>query len=195
MALAGCGGPAVPDPRDAIARYGRAAAAGDADIVYSMLTAEAKAAYGRAGTRQRLSDAKGEIGAFARSAASPGASLHTRAVVEFVDGGQAVLDIEDGHFRISSAAGLPSAPSTPAAALSELRTALGRRSYAALIRLLSSDTRAALERDLGSLYRGLERPESLRIDTQGDTAEVGIPNGHRVLLRREAGVWRIHDFE
>lgn len=193
--IAGCGGPAVPDPRNAIAEYERAVAAGDADRVYSLLTAEARTAYGRQGTRRLLTDARAEIASAARAAASPGAVVHAEAVVPYVDGEKAVLELENGRFRISGAAGLPSSARTPAQALSDLRAALARRSYAALVRVLSADTRAALERDLRSMQVGLEHPESLRVRVRGESAEVDVPFGHKVLLKREAGVWRVYDLE
>jgi hypothetical protein len=106
-----------------------------------------------------------------------------------------VLEVEDGKYRISAAAGLPFGARTPAAALSELRRALAQRSYAALIRVLSSDTRGAVEGDMRTLVEGLERPDALDVKVHGESAEVSVPGGHKVLLKREAGIWRVHDFD
>ena len=95
--------------------------------------------------------------------------------------------------KVGSAAALPSAPRTPAQALDDLRQALARRSYAAFLRVLSAETRSALESDLGAVVRGLEEPETLDIELRGETAEVELPGGHVVKLKRERGVWRIED--
>ena len=49
--------------------------------------------------------------------------------------------------------------------------------------------------DVGALVNALEHPETLDIQVNGDAAEVQLPSGHRVLLKREAGVWRVLDFD
>ena len=61
--------------------------------------------------------------------------------------------------------------------------------------LMASDSQGALESDLGALVSGLEHPETLDIQINGDAAEVLLPSGHRVLLKREAGIWRVLDFD
>ena len=74
-----------------------------------------------------------------------------------------------------------------------MRKALARRSYPALVRVLSQETQSALESDWDALVRGLEDPETLDVRVQGDRAEVELSGGHIVKLRRELGVWRIED--
>ena len=61
--------------------------------------------------------------------------------------------------------------------------------------LMSGDSRSALESDLGALVSGLSHPETLDIQVNGDAAEVQLPSGHRVMLKREAGIWRVLDFD
>ena len=195
LAVAGCSGPTLPDPRTAAREYAEAAKKNDAHAVYALLTDDARTAYGLAGTQKLLGDARKEIVDNANAMASPRATVRASAEVRYVDGETAVLAIEHGHYRISAAAGLPTAARTPSQALSELRGALSRRSYPALVRLLSSETRATVEGDLRSLVTGLERPDALPVKIHGETAEVEIPGGHKVLLKREAGVWRIQDFD
>jgi hypothetical protein len=63
------------------------------------------------------------------------------------------------------------------------------------MRVLSPSTRAAIELDLRSLVTGLERPETLHVQAQGDMATVSVPGGHTVKLKRDGGVWRIDDFD
>ncbi len=185
----------LPDPRGAAQEYAEAAKKNDARAVYALLTEDARSTYGVAGTEKLLSDSRKEIVEHAAAMAGPAATVQAVAEVRYVDGEAAVLAVEHGHYRITAAAGLPAGARTPSQALGELRGALSRRSYAALVRLLSTDTRAAMEGDLRSLVAGLERPDALSVKVHGETAEVEIPGGHKVLLKREAGVWRIHDFD
>lgn len=167
----------------------------DAQAVYDMLTDDAKVAYGAEGTRRLLADAREEVLRRTRAVDSSRAKLKAVAEVPYVDGERAILEVEEGRFRISAAAGLPFGARTPGAALAGLRNALSQRSYSALVRVLSSDTRGALEGDMKTLIQGLERPDSLDVKVHGESAEVSVPGGHRVLLKREAGVWRVHDFD
>jgi len=160
-----------------------------------MLTDEAKVALGAEGTRRLLSDAREEVLRQTKAAVSDRAKVRAVAEVPFVDGEHAVLEVEGGRYRISATAGLPFGARTPSAALSELRRALAQRSYASLMRVLTSDTRGSLEGDMRTLVDGLERPETLDVKVHGESAEVSVPGGHRVLLKREAGVWRVHDFD
>jgi hypothetical protein len=192
---AGCGARALPDPRVTVAEYRDAAARGDATAVHRLLTDDARLAYGQNGTRRLLDDARVEILAQATSAALPVATVRAVAEVPYAGGERAVVDIEDGRYRVSAASGLPSAARTPAQALADLRAALSRRSYAALIHLLSTETRQALERDLRALVDGLANTDALEVKVSGATAEVTVPGGRRVVLKREEGVWRIHDLD
>jgi hypothetical protein len=195
VAAQGCAGEGLPDPRTTANDFARAAQSNDAHAVYALMTADARATFGLAGTVRLLSDGRKEIVEHAKAMASPSSSVRATAEVRYVDGEVAVLAVERGGYRVSAAAGLPAGARTPSQALGELRGALSRRSYPALIRLLSSETRTALEGDLRTLVTGLERPDALSVKIHGETAEVEVPGGHKVLLKREAGVWRIHDFD
>jgi hypothetical protein len=193
--LAGCGREALPDPKQAAARWAQAAESGDDTKVYELLSADARRAYGPEGTRQLMRDNRREIAANARAVGAAEAKVEATAVVRFTDGEQAVLEIEEGSFRVGSAAALPSGARTPGQALADLRQALARRSYTGLLRVLSADTKNAIENDLRSLVTGLEQPETLDVKITGDTAVVQVPGGHSVRLRREAGIWRVEDFD
>jgi hypothetical protein len=159
-----------------------------------MLTRRDQVRYGRAGTRRLVNESKDELRRLGREVRSPTARVEARAELLHADGDVAVLELEDGRFLVSAAAGLPSNPRTPEAALGDLRQALARRSYPALLRVLTRDGRGAVESDLRSLVSGLEHPETLRVKVTGDAAEVEIPGGHLVRLKREGGVWRVDDF-
>ena len=193
--LVACSRPAIPDPRGAVEAYAKALARGDADAVYQMMTAESQRTYGRAGTQAMLADAREELGREGRALLAAPAETRTVATIRYVDGERAELVLERGKVGIRAADVLPYAARTPEEALSSLRAALGRRSYPALVRLLSSESRSAAESDLRALVEGLEDPDSLEVRVHGDEADVQVPGGHSVKLKREAGVWRVRDFD
>jgi hypothetical protein len=195
LLFAGCASQRVPDPKVTVRAYARAAERGDADAIYALLTPEGKRALGQNGTRQLVAESKNELARTARALGSNAARVEASAEARFTDGESATLVLENGRFLVDAASILPARPRTPSQALSGLRHALARRSYPALLALMAADSRGALETDLGSLVSGLEHPETLDIQINGDAAEVVLPTGHRVQLKRETGVWRVIDFD
>ena len=190
----GCSSQVIPDPQTTVDRYVEAAEKGDSDAIYGLLTQESRQARGKAKVRQLVEESDAELKRQAKAIRSKGTKIEAEASVRFVDGEVARFSIEDGRFRIEAAAALPARASTPGAALAEFRAVLARRSYAGLIRVLSPDARAALEERLRSLVEGLEQPDALNIEVEGDTATVKVPGGHSVVLKREAGIWKVQDF-
>jgi hypothetical protein len=63
------------------------------------------------------------------------------------------------------------------------------------MRVLSPQTRGAVESDLRSLVDGLAHPEGLEVQVSGDRAEVRIQGGHSVKLHRDGGIWKVEDFD
>ena len=194
-ALAGCASQQVPDPKVTARAYASAAQRGDAKAIYALLTPEGQRSLGEAGTQQLVKESRGELAHTAQAIQADGARVEASAEARFSDGESATLVLEDGAFRVDAASLLPARPRTPSQALSGLRRALSRRSYPALMALMASDAQGALESDLGSLVSGLEHPETLDIQINGDSAEVQLPTGHLIKLRREAGIWRVLDFD
>ncbi len=190
-----CGGASIPAPKDAVKAYAEAANKGDADAIYELMSDKSRRALTRDEVRRIVGEERAELADQAKSLSAPGVVIKSRARVEFPDGEDASLDLEDGAFRITSADALPAGARTPVQALEQLRRVLARRSYAGLVRVLSPATRSAIENDLRSLVLGLERPEGLEVHVTGDTATVDVPGGHRVRLKREAGVWQVDDFD
>jgi hypothetical protein len=190
-----CGGNALPDPRVAAREYADAVERGDSDAVYGMLTSDAKREYGREHVKTMITGSQKEILRAARAAAAPEARVEALATVRYADGEQAELAVEEGKFKVGSAGALPLGARTPSQALAELRQALARRSYPGILRVLSTESKSALENDMRSLVDGLEQPETLDVKVNGDNAEVQVPGGHKVKLKREAGVWRVEDFD
>jgi hypothetical protein len=191
----GCAEARMPDPKQAAANYAEAARSGDSERIYALLSREAQRDFGQQGTRKLVQQAKAELGRQGTALLAPGGQVQASAEIRFDDGESALFDLQDGAFRLSSLGTVPSRARSPAEALGDFRRALARRSYPALLGVLSQETRGALEGDLKSLVEGLENPETLDVKVSGDNAVVDIPGGHQVKLRREAGVWRIQDFD
>ncbi|MFO0761158.1 MAG: hypothetical protein U0359_32065 [Byssovorax sp.] len=194
--LAGCGSSSIPSPREALSAYAAAAARGDADALYDMMSDKSRRTLSRDEVRRMVAGEKAELGEQSKALTAPGVVIKSRAQVRYADGEDASLDLDDqGIFRIAGADALPAGAKTPEQALSELRRVLARRSYAGLMRVLSPATRSAIEGDLRSLVTGLEHPEGLEVTVVGDVATVQVPGGHEVKLKREAGVWHVEDFD
>lgn len=193
--LAGCSSAAVPDPRSAAEEYAQAAARGDGDAIYEMMTTSAQKSRSREDVKRLVAEQKGELAEQAKQITARDARVEATARLRYEDGEEAQLELRDGRFWITSSGALPGGSRTPEQALDQLRRVLARRSYAGLMRVLTPSTRAAIEQDLRSLVNGLERPETLHVQTQGDSATVTVPGGHSVKLKRDGGVWRVDDFD
>lgn len=192
---AGCATSTIPDPKDAVQAYADAAARGDADAIYEMLSEKSKRGLSKDEVKKLVADERAELSDQAKAVTAQGVVVKARAKVRYGDGEDASLELEGDEFRIATADALPAGARTPQQALSQLRRVLARRSYAGLMQVLTSSTRSAIEADLRSLVKGLEEPEALEVDQTGDSATVQIPGGHKVKLKREAGVWRVEDFD
>ena len=192
---AGCAAKNELDPRSAADAYAKAAAAGDADALYAMMSDDARARRTAGEVRTMVADERAELLDRANALAARDAKIEARAKLRFADGEEATLDLERHRYLVTTAGALPGGARTPAEALDELRRVMARRSYAGLMRVVSSSTRAAIEHDLRSLVLGLENPSTLAIDPHGDDADVLVPGGHHVKLKREGGIWRVDDFD
>jgi len=194
-AVSACTGNPVPDPRSAADAYAAAAQRGDADAIYGMMTTSAQKARSRADVKRLVDEQRSELAEQAKLVTARDARVEATARLRYGDGEEAQLELRDGSFWITSSGALPGGARTPEQALDQLRRVLARRSYAGLMRVLSPSTRAAIEQDLRSLVSGLERPETLHVQVNGDAATVTVPGGHTVKLKRDGGVWRVDDFD
>jgi hypothetical protein len=192
---AGCAALSMPDPTVVAAQYAAAARSGDSERIYALLSREAQRDFGPQGTRDLVQQSKAELARQGGALLAPGTQVAAFAEIRFADGESALFDLEAGKFRLSSLGTVPSRARSPADALGDFRRALARRSYPALLSVLSPETRSALEGDLKSLVLGLENPETLDVKISGDNAVVDVPGGHQVKLRRQAGIWQILDFD
>jgi hypothetical protein len=194
-ALLGCSRPAVPDPKLAALEYAQAIEAGDDRAVYEMLTKRSQMEYGPDQTKALVAGADNELKHEAAALRKGPLTVQARAEILFSDGEKAMLELESGRFKVSQVGTLPSGAVTPGQALAELRAALARRSYPALMRVMTASSRGTMETNMRALVSGLEEPETLDIRVEGDHAEVELPDGHTVRLRREEGLWKIDDFD
>ena len=192
---AGCAEAHLPDPRLTAASYADAARHHDSDRIYALLSRESQRDFGREGTRKRVDQAKVELERQGAALLGPSSRVQASAEIRFEDGESALFELEAGSFRLSSLGTVPSRARSPSEALGDFRRALARRSYPALLGVMSRETRSALEGDLKSLVLGLENPETLDVKVSGDNATVTVPGGHQVKLRHEGGVWRVQDFD
>lgn len=191
--LVACGRPALPDPRAAARAYADAAAKGDAGGIYALMTKDARRTYGERRTRELVADTRAELARKAAALGRPDTRISGEATVLLTDGTRVELTLDPDGFRVAAADTLPSTARTPSEALDGLRRALARRSYFALLRVLSHEARGELETDVRSLARALEEPATLAVRIDGDRAEVDVGAGHLVTLRRDRGSWYVED--
>jgi len=190
-----CSSSSLPDPKSAADDYASAAARGDADAIYAMMTSSAQKARSKDDVRAIVATERAELAEQAKALSAKDARVDATARLRFDDGEESTLELKEGRFYVTSAGALPGGARTPEEALDQLRRVVARRSYAGLMRVLSPATRAAIEQDLRSLVTGLEHPETLQVQVTGDTASIAVPGGHHVRLKRDGGVWRIDDFD
>ncbi len=195
LLAAGCAARSVPDPRDAARVYARAAARGDTDALYGMMTAASRHLRTEAELQAIVASERADLAEQGHALAAPDVRVEATARLRYADGEEAALDLYDGRYWVTAAGALPGGGRTPEEALDQLRRVLARRSYDGLMRILSPATRTAVENDVRGLVDGLDEPGELAVKVSGDAAVVGVRGGHQVKLKREDGVWRVEDFD
>jgi hypothetical protein len=194
-AATGCSPAAGPDPRSAVAAYADAASRGDAAALYGLLASDAQRSVSPDEVRAMVADERAELAEQARRLRSAEPRVEASARLRFSDGEEAVLDLRDGRFGVTSAGTLPGGGRSPEETLDQLRRALARRSYDSLLRVLTAATRSSVEGDVRNLVEGLKDSSQLVVHVTGDLARVPIAGGHMVTLKREAGIWRVQNFD
>jgi len=192
---AACGTGSIPDPKDAAREFAAAAARGDGNRIYDMMTTEGQQERTRDDVKQIVANERQELADEAKAVTAPDARVQATARLHYDDGEEATLELRGGRFWVTAAGALPGGANTPEAALDELRRVVARRSYAGILRVLTPRTRAMIEQDLRALVEGLENSDTLSVHVTGDSASAIVPGGHHVRLKREGGVWRVDDFD
>jgi hypothetical protein len=195
FALSACAPSRVPDPHVAATAYAEAAAKGDGDALYAMMTASSRQARSKDDLKKMVSEERGELAEQAKELARADVRVEATARLRYGDGEEAALELREGRYWVTAAGALPGGARTPEEALEQLRRVLARRSYAGLMRVLSPATRTAVENDLRALVDGLTEPGSLPVQVSGDSAVIPVPGGHQVKLKRDGGIWRVEDFD
>jgi hypothetical protein len=195
ISFAGCASGRVPDPHDAARAYADAAARGDAEALYAMMTTASQQARSKGELTKMIADERDELADQGKALASADVRVEATARLRYADGEEAALELRQGRYWVTAAGALPGGARTPEEALEQLRRVLARRSYAGLMRVLSPATRAAVENDLRTLVDGLSEPAGLPVQMTGDAAAVQVPGGHLVKLKREGGLWRVENFD
>ena len=195
LVLAGCASGSVPDPRVAARAYADAAARGDGEALYGMMSTPSRQARSKDDVKRMVAEEHEELAQQGKELAAPDVRVEATARLRYADGEEAALELREGRYWVTAAGALPGGARTPEEALEQLRRVLARRSYAGLMRVLSPATRAAIENDLRTMVDGLTEPGSLPVQVNGDAAVVNVPGGHQVKLKREGGVWRVEDFD
>jgi hypothetical protein len=194
-AAAGCAPRSVPDPQTAVRAYADAAARGDADALYGLLTTKSRLELSLDQVKAIVADERPELAEQAHDIQHGETRIDASAQLRFPDGEEATLDLHDGRYGVTSAGALPGGGRTPQETLDQLRRVLARRSYDGLMRVLSTATRSAIETDVRGLVEGLSDPDALLVRVTGDEARVPVAGGHTVTLKREAGIWRVQNFD
>jgi hypothetical protein len=195
LTLVGCARQPLPDPRVAAVAFAAAVERKDVNAVFDLLDETSKQAVTKAELAELLATASPELQVRVQGFARKDAEVTAEARVQYANGRGGTLSLEQGEFRIRTLDTLPRGARSPAEALAELRGALSRRSYAALVRILSQQSQAELEEHVNSLVQALDNPDSLEVALDGNSATAKTRNGHRVELKQEGGVWTIQDFE
>jgi hypothetical protein len=183
-AVAACGPGSVPDPRSAVRAYADAAGRGDAAALYALLTADSRVSLSLEEVKAIVADERSELAEQSKELGQGDVRVEASARL-----------LRDGRYGVTSAGTLPGGGRTPRETLEQLRRVLARRSYEGLMRVVSTGTRSAIEGDVRGLVEGLSDPGALPVRITGDEAHVPIPGGHTVKLKREAGVWRVQNFD
>lgn len=186
----------IPDPRVAAEAWAAAADRGDADALHGMLSKRSRATVSKADVAATVSSAKGELKDQAKEIRDAKDHISAVAVVRWDDGTEASLVLENGRFHVKSAMLMPGGGATAPEAVAGFRDALRRRSYPALLRMLTPALRATVEAQLKGLEKAIGDPEKLPYPTDsGDEVEIKLENGHKLRLKRVDKTWYIDNFE
>jgi hypothetical protein len=190
----GCGS-SLPDPGPVVARFAEASRKGDHQTIYQLMSKQSQRSLGAARVKQLVAEQRQELAINANYLTAKSARTVVVVQTRFVDGDTAMLTLEQGALHVDSAAALPSHASTPRQALLELRAVLQRRSYPGLLSVLTRNSATGFEAQLDSLVQALGDAPFVNIEIDDNRAVVTLPQGHRVELWKEDGLWKVHDFE
>jgi hypothetical protein len=196
LSTSGCAsGPSRPagDPAQALTTFLTAVRDGKLDAAYQTLHPELRRSLSRERFDELARDNKAELLELAEHLKRVDEQVLVQAKVVTARGETVTVVLEDGQYRIAGGVLDAHALASPLDAVSELRRALQRESLTLLLRVLTSDRRAAWLAAFGETLERTEDPLDLRVEIHGDTAIVYLTGGGEIHLRKEAGRWHVYD--
>lgn len=190
--LPGCGTAALPEPRRDLHAFAEAVAKKDAHLVYAMLDEQTRRNITVKEVALLLARDGDELTLRTKRLADTPAAVDARVAL---DSGQRVaLTRQDGGFYVDTPGLNGGAALTPMEAVAALRSALEAGSYKALLDVLTPELREQVEEHRKRLIEALRYEEALELTQEGERLLINTADGHRVILERKLGVWRVHDF-
>lgn len=188
----------APHPRDAVEAYLAAVEARDASAVYAMLDESARMDMNAEAFERYFDEHYDDIlvqsKALAARVASQEQALEVEAQVP-VAGSVAPVTWAEGRWYLAGESPTGAALETPRDTLEALLRALTTRDLERVMGLLSQEQRTVYVQEMDALRGSLVESLDNNLITNGDTAVLPLDNGDKILLVREAGVWKIQGYE
>jgi hypothetical protein len=208
LGSSGCAGAQAEAPEGALKAYARALDDGRAEDAYRMLSAEARKSVTPEAFRRMVRERPEEVRELARALSRPTAPASVTATVTTDSGQELELILENGQWRIDSAAVDLYAQDSPRHALQGFVRALERKRYDVILRYVPDSHREGLDaKKLETAWEGPDKDEmqqilaalkqalpSGSIEEVQDRASLVYGRG-TVQLVRERGAWKIEDFD
>jgi hypothetical protein len=185
----------IPDPKATADAWAEAAEKGDSEALYGMLTKRSQATMSKTEVARTVASSRAELKEQAAGIKATKAIVAV-ALVRWDDGTEASLTLENGQFHVNDAVMMPGGGATPEETVAGFRSALKRRSYPAMVRMLTPALRATVEAQLEGIGRAIAEPDKISYPTgTGDEMEIKLENGHKLRLKKVDKKWYIDNFE
>jgi hypothetical protein len=179
-----------------LGRYVEALEAGDIDAAYGLLSSAQRRAISLEQLQSLAASYQDEVREQARQLERLRSEpVPVRAEMRGPGSQVATFTLEDGRWRIAEGAVGAASLESPLQAVRALRRALERRSYGAVMRVLSRDSRAVIEDEVARIAEQLADEEGLRVEITGNRARIVYDETHFIDLAREDGEWVVADMD
>ena len=193
-----CATSTADGPKQMVERYIAAINRDDPQAAYALLGEQVQRQITAAEFAARWKQVKPEL---RRQASQLGSSaerpMEIGATVTYRGGTRARLRFADGQWRIDGGISVSFQTATPLEALRTFIRAVERRSYDAVLKLLSRSVRQSIERDINDRLAKLKRwlGRDGEVEITGDRARVRYDARYKIELVNEDGQWKILDFD
>jgi hypothetical protein len=181
------------EPSGTVRAYAAALRGADAARAWELLSDDQRAQVEQRRVAALLARHRTELRelATALDAAAPAIRAHAR--VPLAQGGNALVVLEHGEWKLSgNVLGAPRLR-TPLEAVLALRQALARRSLRGVERVLSRSRREAMRAEIERIVDETGDELDLTVEVEGNRARVRTTGGREILLVRELGEWHVTD--